>query len=367
FVSTNCPGACTLSTVQFGTAAAAPTRCSTSDTFPGITMSAKFPGIFDCCMSLNRSNSIGVCVVSAIARIPRPSSPNVPCPSPGSIPSTAARNSPASSVGCVSKRICPPSAITCAFCPPALCDSTSSAPRFGSSSLVLPEPAAAFMLNESSTATSNSLSLACTDLCRKNGRANASASNRTSSVLSANSSRYRSLLCRTELCVPCSKNISELTGRGTVVCFLSRCTYTGSPTASSPARNHGARKPITRLPVRRYVQTAAAKDTPSAPCPAACPSSAGDTPSPPPASCPASPPDGGPSSRDTASSHNPESLQAFGPSPGPPKSPAPSSPEKSPSDRARGTAPPRSHEIAAAQSPSQSSPAAHKNPRSPAQ
>src|ERR1019366_1031611 len=174
----------------------------------------------------------------------------------------------------------------CAFCPPALCDSTSSAPRFPSSSLVLPEPAAAFMLNESSTATSNSLSLACTDLCRKNGRANASASNRTSSVLSANSSRYRSLLCRTELCVPCSKNISELTGRGTVVCFRSRCTYTGSPTASSPARNQGAKNPIIGLQPQTYApqrgHSAAASDTPSAPYPAAYPSSAGDTPFPPP-------------------------------------------------------------------------------------
>src|ERR1019366_2505476 len=260
FVSTNCPGACTLSTVQFGTAAAAPTRCSTSDTFPGITMSAKFPGIFDCCMSLNRSNSIGVCVVSAIARIPRPSSPNVPCPSPGTIPSTAARNSPASSVGCVSKLICPPSAITCAFCPSALCPSTSNAPRLPSPSFFPPpapppaEPAAALILNESSTATSSNLSLASTALCRKNGRANASASSSTASARSANSSRYRSLLCLTELCFPCSKNISELTGRGTVVCFRSRCTYTGSPTASRPARNHGAKNPIIGLQPQTYAQ-----------------------------------------------------------------------------------------------------------------
>ena len=69
--------------------------------------------------------------------------------------------------------------------------STDSAPRFASSSLV-PEalpPAAAFMLNESSMATSSSLSLASTVLCRKNGRANASASNNISAVRSAKSNR----------------------------------------------------------------------------------------------------------------------------------------------------------------------------------
>ncbi len=132
-------------------------------------------------------------------------------------------------------RICPPSAITCAFCAPDL-------PRQHRQRLALrliqlrarPRQPAAFMLNESSTTTSSSLSLASTVLCRKNGRANASASSSTSSARSANSSRYRSLRCRTELCVPCSKNISELTGRGTVVCLRSRCTNTGSPTASNP-------------------------------------------------------------------------------------------------------------------------------------
>src|ERR1019366_4639390 len=82
---------------------------------------------------------------------------------------------------------------------------------------------------------------------------------------------------------------------------------------------------------------------------------------------PSSPRDAGPSSRDTASSRNPESPQASDPSPGPPELPAPSSPDKFPSDQVHGTAPLRCHEIAAARSLSQSSPAARRNPRSPGQ
>ena len=47
-----------------------------------------------------------------------------------------------------------------------------------------------------------------------------------------------------ELCVRRSKNISELKGSGVVLCFFSRCSQTGSPTAATPARNQGVRKPI---------------------------------------------------------------------------------------------------------------------------
>ena len=64
--------------------------------------------------------------------------------------------------------------------------------------------------------------------------------------------------CRVELCVPRSKNISELTGRGVVTWRRSRCTKTGTPSAASPPRNHGARKPISYLP-------AAAQDIRAAP------------------------------------------------------------------------------------------------------
>ena len=41
-----------------------------------------------------------------------------------------------------------------------------------------------------------------------------------------------------------SKNISELNGSGVVLCFLSRCSQTGRPTATAPARNQGVKKPI---------------------------------------------------------------------------------------------------------------------------
>ncbi len=48
-----------------------------------------------------------------------------------------------------------------------------------------------------------------------------------------------------ELCVRCSKNISELNGSGVVLCLRSRCSQTGSPTARAPAaRNQGVRNPI---------------------------------------------------------------------------------------------------------------------------
>ena len=47
-----------------------------------------------------------------------------------------------------------------------------------------------------------------------------------------------------------SKNISELNGSGVVLWRLSRCSHTGSPTASNPPRNHGVKKPIYSLPWR---------------------------------------------------------------------------------------------------------------------
>src|SRR5271169_4281117 len=47
-----------------------------------------------------------------------------------------------------------------------------------------------------------------------------------------------------ELCVRFSKNISELNGRGVVLCLRSMCSQTGSPTASPAARNHGVKNPI---------------------------------------------------------------------------------------------------------------------------
>ena len=53
-----------------------------------------------------------------------------------------------------------------------------------------------------------------------------------------------------ELCVRRSKNISELKGSGVLRCFFSRCSQTGSPTAATPARNHGVKKPIYILPCR---------------------------------------------------------------------------------------------------------------------
>jgi hypothetical protein len=53
-----------------------------------------------------------------------------------------------------------------------------------------------------------------------------------------------------ELCVRRSKNISELKGSGVVLCFLSRCSHSGSVTAASPASAQGARNPIYILPCR---------------------------------------------------------------------------------------------------------------------
>src|ERR1035438_4521756 len=47
-----------------------------------------------------------------------------------------------------------------------------------------------------------------------------------------------------ELCVRLSKNISELNGRGVVLCLRNRCSQTGSPTAAAQARNHGVKNPI---------------------------------------------------------------------------------------------------------------------------
>src|SRR5260370_23009722 len=47
-----------------------------------------------------------------------------------------------------------------------------------------------------------------------------------------------------ELCVRFSKNISELNGRGVVLCLRNMCSQTGSPTASPAARNHGVKNPI---------------------------------------------------------------------------------------------------------------------------
>src|ERR1035441_10922033 len=47
-----------------------------------------------------------------------------------------------------------------------------------------------------------------------------------------------------ELCVRFSKNISELNGRGVVLCLRNRCSQTGNPTAAAQARNHGVKNPI---------------------------------------------------------------------------------------------------------------------------
>jgi hypothetical protein len=57
--SHTCPGALTLSTVQFGTASLA-TGCRTSETFAGSASSEKLPGMADFCMSLKKCSSMGV-------------------------------------------------------------------------------------------------------------------------------------------------------------------------------------------------------------------------------------------------------------------------------------------------------------------
>src|SRR2546430_1426031 len=51
-----------------------------------------------------------------------------------------------------------------------------------------------------------------------------------------------------ELCVRRSKNISELNGWGVLRYWRSKWIQNGSPTAATPARNQGARKPTTSSP-----------------------------------------------------------------------------------------------------------------------
>jgi len=113
--SASSTGALTLSTVQLGDAAPFATSWSTSVAFGGNIISAKFAGMAVRCMSLKRCRSIGLCAVSAIVRMLRPSSPKFACPSCGWMLSRAERSCALSAIGCVSISICPPSAITCAF------------------------------------------------------------------------------------------------------------------------------------------------------------------------------------------------------------------------------------------------------------
>src|SRR5580693_2899095 len=51
-----------------------------------------------------------------------------------------------------------------------------------------------------------------------------------------------------ELCVCRSQNISEPNGSGCDLCLRSKCSQTGRPTASSPAKNHGVKNPILEQP-----------------------------------------------------------------------------------------------------------------------
>ena len=81
-----------------------------------------------------------------------------------------------------------------------------------------------------------------------NGRAKAKASSAITAARKASSSRYCKRRCLMELWVRRSKNISEANGRGVVLCFLSRCSQTGKPTATTPANAQGARNPIYILP-----------------------------------------------------------------------------------------------------------------------
>ena len=46
------------------------------------------------------------------------------------------------------------------------------------------------------------------------------------------------------ICDDVDQSFAELKGRGVLLCFFSRCSQTGSPTAATPARNHGVRNPI---------------------------------------------------------------------------------------------------------------------------
>jgi len=163
--------------------------------------------------------------------------------------SSAERSCASSAIGCVSTSNCPPSAITCAFCECGFVASNASACCFASANRV-----PARMLKESSNTISSKRPFAPAAGRRTNGSANASTTSSNKAIRRAKSSKYRNRRCRVELCVPRSKNMSELTGRGMVTCFRSRCTKTGTPSAARPPRNHGARKPISSPP-------AAAKDT----------------------------------------------------------------------------------------------------------
>ncbi len=216
------------------------------------------------------------------------------------------------------------------------------------------------MLNELSIATNSNRSLAAADDRRTNGFANASASSNTNAVRNAEQQQIPQPPMPRRTLRPALKKHQRTHRPRRRRMRRSRWMYTGSPTAAKPARNHGARNPIS-LPSRTQ-----RTDTRSTPHPAACPSPAGDSPSPPHESrsriccrCASiflrySPftYSGITSSRWSVSI----STRIDGPA----------APAESPSDRARETAPPRCHEIAAAQSSSQSPLATHKNPRSPA-
>ena len=138
---------------------------------------------------------------------------------------------------------CPPRLMICVFCPCGFPASSARAFCFAS-----PKRVPARMLKEWSSTIRSSRKFASAVAFRSYGFANASTTSSTNAHRSANSTRYLSLRWRVELCVPRSKNIRELTGRGVAWCRRSRCTNTGTPSAASPPRNHGARKPFSYPP-----------------------------------------------------------------------------------------------------------------------
>src|SRR5262245_56415635 len=100
------------------------------------------------------------------------------------------------------------------------------------------------MLNELSMASTKSLASPdnALDEDRTKGFANARAKRIRRAIRKERSNRYFSRRCLIELCVRRSKNISELKGSGVLLCWRSRWSQIGKPTASAPARNQGAKK-----------------------------------------------------------------------------------------------------------------------------
>ena len=186
FVSTNCPGASTLSTVQFGTAAAFPPNAAPASHSPASPCRRNSPA----CSTLHIAEQVQL--HRRMHRLrhrphPAPQLAEVAVPDrPAGSPPPPPAASPASSTGCVSNLHLPTQRDHLRLLParlrrqhlqrPALrIQQTASPARIHAERIVHRHQQQ--LVARASTA------------CRRNGRANASASSSTSAVRSANSSR----------------------------------------------------------------------------------------------------------------------------------------------------------------------------------